>query len=131
MLSHRIDYAHYLVGPIEQLCADTAHVHRRHAAGQPSDVDDWVSILADFKSGATGVLESTKLATGVGEGHGGEDLVQINGSERSAAYSTQSPLATAHREQRRKDAAHDRDARAEFLVHAGLARAIRPPAIRW
>ena len=40
----------------------------------------------------TGVLESTKLATGRGEGHRGQDVVEINGSEGTIVYSTQKPL---------------------------------------
>jgi predicted dehydrogenase len=92
MLSHRIDYAHHLIGPIDSLTASLRNfVPMRGRA--PSDVDDWATILCDFEtSETTGVLESTKLATGIGEGHGGEDLVQINGSEMSAGYSTQNPL---------------------------------------
>ncbi len=120
MLSHRIDYAHHLVGAIESVCANLrTFISTRGRA--PSDVDDFVSILADFKSDATGVLESTKLATGVGEGHGGEDLVQINGSETSAAYSTQSPL------QLRIAKRGEKSLRAieippEFFVHPGSPR---------
>jgi predicted dehydrogenase len=91
MLSHRIDYGHHLVGPISRVVADTKIVHHDRG-GQPSDLDDWVAMLADFSIGATGVLESTKLATGRGEGHRGQDIVEINGSEGSIVYSTQKPL---------------------------------------
>lgn len=92
MLSHRIDYAHHLVGPIARLVADMrTFVPTR--GGKPSDVDDWVAMLCEFEnSPATGVLESTKLATGRGEGHRGEDIVEINGSAGSIVYSTQRPL---------------------------------------
>jgi predicted dehydrogenase len=58
---------------------------------QPSDVDDWVALIADFTNGTTGVLESTKLAAGWGEGYGGRDVVEINGEEGSIAASTQQP----------------------------------------
>jgi predicted dehydrogenase len=91
MLSHRIDYAHHLIGPIERLAADMRTMLPMRGRA-PSDVDDWVAMLADFQSGTTGVLESSKMATGIGEGHRGEDLVQINGAQASAAYSTQDPL---------------------------------------
>ena len=40
----------------------------------------------------TGVLESTKLATGRGEGHRGQDVVEVNGTEGTIVYSTQKPL---------------------------------------
>ena len=47
--------------------------------GQPSDLEDWVAIIGDFESGATGVLESTKLATGRGEGGQSPDVCEVNG----------------------------------------------------
>jgi predicted dehydrogenase len=91
MLSHRIDYGHLLVGAVSRLVARTKRfVDDRQ--GAPSDLDDWVSIIADFESGTTGVLESTKLATGRGEGHYGQDVCEVNGSEGTIAYSTQKPL---------------------------------------
>jgi predicted dehydrogenase len=91
MLSHRIDYGHHLVGPFARLVADMKRIHPQRG-GQPSDVDDWVAILGEFQSRATAVLESTKLATGRGEGFHGQDVVEINGSEASIVYSTQRPL---------------------------------------
>jgi predicted dehydrogenase len=92
MLSHRIDYAHHLVGAIASVCADVrTFVPER--GGQPSDVDDWVGMLARFaERETTGVLESTKLATGRGEGHRGQDVVEINGTQGTVVYSTQKPL---------------------------------------
>lgn len=91
MLSHRIDYGHLLIGPVARLVARTRRfIDDRQ--GKLSDLDDWVSIIADYESGTTGVLESTKLATGRGEGHYGQDLCEVNGSEGTIAYSTQRPL---------------------------------------
>lgn len=93
MLSHRIDYAHHLIGPIRRLVADLRNFIPTRG-NKPSDVDDWVAILCEFANDpkTTGVLESTKLATGRGEGHRGQDVVEINGSEMSVVYSTQRPL---------------------------------------
>jgi predicted dehydrogenase len=98
MLSHRIDYAHLLVGPIRRLVADTRTLVSTRG-GQPSDVDDWVAMLTEFDAAATGVFESTKLATGRGEGYRGQDIVELNGPAGSIVYSTQSPnhLRLAHR----------------------------------
>lgn len=91
MLSHRIDYGHLLIGPIRRLVADLrTYVDTRGAT--PSDVDDWVAMLCEFEGNTSGVLESTKLATGRGEGYGGEDTVEINGTDGSMVYSTQKPL---------------------------------------
>jgi predicted dehydrogenase len=91
MLSHRIDYAHFMIGEMRRLVAGMKQLVTTRA-GTPSDVDDWVSIIADFTNDTTGVLESTKLATGWGEGYGGRDVVEINGTEGSIAASTQQPL---------------------------------------
>ncbi|MDB6122883.1 MAG: Oxidoreductase domain protein [Pedosphaera sp.] len=92
MLSHRIDYARLLVGPIKRLVADT----RRFLDvrdGQPSDLEDWVTILAEFSnSPATGVLESSKVATGRGEGARSQDYCEVNGREGSLVFQLERPL---------------------------------------
>ena len=87
MLSHRIDFAHTLVGPIRRLVADLKRLHDDRG-GQPSDLDDWVAILAEFECGATGVLESSKLASGRNESWRSLDSVEVNGSEGSAVFIT-------------------------------------------
>ena len=123
MLSHRIDYAHHLVGPTTRLVADLGRLHDSRG-GRPSDVDDWVSVLADFSTEggtANGVLESTKLAVGIGEGYGGRDAVELNGTDASAAYSTQEPLTL--RIARAGDSAFRQiDVPADFLVYPGSPR---------
>jgi predicted dehydrogenase len=47
-----------------------------------------VALLADFESGATGVLESSKLACGRNESWRSLDYVEINGSEGSFEFTT-------------------------------------------
>ena len=95
MLSHRIDYGLHLVGPIKRLVARTRRFVevRQDAAGNrhPSTVDDWSAILADFAGGATGVWESTELATGRGEDKNCPDVCEINGNEGTLAYRLQHP----------------------------------------
>lgn len=91
MLSHRIDFAHLLVGKMQRLVARMKrYIDVR--GGQPSDLDDWVSIIADFENGATGVLESTKLASGRGEGGRSRDYCEVNGSEGTVIYRLENPL---------------------------------------
>src|SRR5947207_3472980 len=51
MLSHRIDYAHHLIGPIARLVADLKNFVPARG-GQPSDVDDWVALLCEFAQDA-------------------------------------------------------------------------------
>ena len=90
MLSHRIDFGHALAGPITRLVGNTRRFIDDRG-GKPSDLDDWVAVLADFTSGATGVLESTKLATGRGEGGKSRDFCEINGSEGTLIYHLGTP----------------------------------------
>jgi predicted dehydrogenase len=87
MLSHRIDFAHMLVGPMRRLVANTKRMVPTRQ-GQPSDLEDWVAILAEFVQGATGVLESSKLASGRNESWRSLDSVEANGREGSFVFVT-------------------------------------------
>ena len=91
MLSHRIDYAHLLMGPVRRLVGRTKLLVPQRG-GKPADVEDWVAAIADFENGATGVLESTKLASGRGEGGRSQDYCEVNGSEGSVVYFLERPL---------------------------------------
>ncbi|MDB6037515.1 MAG: Oxidoreductase domain protein, partial [Verrucomicrobiales bacterium] len=90
MLSHRIDYAHLMIGQMKRLVANTRRFYDDRQ-GQVSDLEDWVAIISDFKSGATGVLESSKVATGRGEGARSQDYVEINGTEGSLVFQLEQP----------------------------------------
>lgn len=87
MLSHRIDFAHHLVGPMRRLVASMRTLAPERG-GEVNDTDDWVAILAEFEAGATGVLESSKMASGRNESWRSLDWVEINGSEASAEFTT-------------------------------------------
>ncbi len=87
MLSHRIDFAHLLVGPVQRLVANLKNLTPVRD-GHANDTDDWVAILADFRNGATGVLESSKLASGRNESWRSLDTVEVNGSQASAVFIT-------------------------------------------
>jgi len=97
MLSHRIDYAHLLFGPITRVVAQTRRfIDTRD--GVASDLEDWVAILAEFEGAKpdaptpTGVLESSKLATGRGEGAQSQDYCEVNGSDGTVVYHLEHPL---------------------------------------
>jgi len=92
MLSHRIDYAHLLLGPMKRLVADLRKfIDVRD--GQVSELDDWVAIMAEFSTNrATGMLESSKLATGRGESARSQDYCEVNGSEGSLVFQLERPL---------------------------------------
>lgn len=95
MLSHRLDFGHFLVGELDRVVAQTRRFYdfREDAEGNsyPSDVDDWVGALGEFVNGATAVFESTKLATGRGEGGTSQDYCEINGSEGTLIYYLERP----------------------------------------
>lgn len=87
MLSHRIDFAHLLIGPMKRLVANIKNMTPVRD-GAPNDTDDWVAILSEFENGASGVLESSKLASGVNESWRSPDRVELNGSEASFSFTT-------------------------------------------
>jgi predicted dehydrogenase len=87
MLSHRIDFAHLLVGPMKRLVANLGN-RTPMRDGKPNDTDDWVAILAEFEGGASGVLESSKLASGTNESWRSPDRVELNGSAASFSFTT-------------------------------------------
>ena len=87
MLSHRIDFAHHLIGPMKRLVANLGNLTPIRG-GAPNDTDDWVAILAEFTNGASGVLESSKLASGVNESWRSPDRVELNGSAASFSFTT-------------------------------------------
>lgn len=87
MLSHRIDFSHLLIGPMKRLVANIKTLTPLRG-GAPNDTDDWVAILSEFENGASGVLESSKLASGVNESWRSPDRVELNGSEASFSFTT-------------------------------------------
>ncbi len=96
MLSHRLDFAHYLVGPIARVTAMTKRVWdtRVDAEGgeHASDTEDWVGCLAQFADGATGSWESVKTATGYAGTIASRDYCEVNGSEGAVIYELSHPL---------------------------------------
>ncbi len=87
MLSHRINFAQHLVGPMKRVVANFKNLTPMRG-GLPNDTEDWVAILADFQNGATGVMESSKLASGRNEGWRSLDYVELNGSEGTFEFTT-------------------------------------------
>ncbi len=96
MTIHRIDFAQDLLGPIARVTGALARFAERTtttagAACEPSDVDDWSSIIGEFAGGATGVWEGTTLAKGYGRRGFGHEWAEINGAEGSAVYQLHEP----------------------------------------
>ena len=76
LLSHSIDLATWLNGPISELCA---HVHT-FAEGRR--VDDAVTAMAQFSNGSLGTFEATRFATG----NHNRNCFEINGSKGSVEF---------------------------------------------
>lgn len=87
MLSHRVDFAHHLISPFKRLVAQLVN-HTPIRDGAFNDTDDWVGLLGELQSGATAVMESSKLASGVNESWRSPDRVEINGSLASFSFTT-------------------------------------------
>lgn len=88
MLSHRINFAHELVGDMRRIVAGLKQFVMERG-GQPSDLDDWSALMVDFENDATGMMESTKLASGRNESWKSRDAVELNGAEGTIIYNTE------------------------------------------
>jgi len=87
MLSHRVNFAHELFGDMKSIVAGLKQfVFDRQ--GKPADLDDWSALMVDFANGATGMMESSKLATGRNEGWRSQDYLEVNGSDGSYVFFT-------------------------------------------
>lgn len=65
--SHMIDLVRFLLGDFESIQAKLKTVVTQRSDGKEMknvDVDDWALIFANLKSGATGTIESSRIATG-------------------------------------------------------------------
>jgi len=88
MLSHRVNFAHELYGDMKRLVAGLKQfVFER--GGAPADLDDWSALMVEFANGATGMMESSKLATGRNESWRSQDYLELNGSEGSLVFFTE------------------------------------------
>lgn len=96
MTIHRIDFAQDLMGPIETVCGAIATYVPRDKTPDgedcdPSEVDDWSSLIGRFAGGAFGVWEGSTLMKGYHNDGFGYEWAEVNGSEGSAAYQLTDP----------------------------------------
>jgi predicted dehydrogenase len=135
MASHRIDYGRLFVGEVARVCGLLKQYERRDRdeqgrACEPADTDDWVAVIIEFESGATGVIESTKLARGHGSGTSSHEHVEVNGTEASAIYRLARPYELLVG---RRGGRFERiEVPAEFRRWPGSSRPIEgDPAVVW
>ena len=89
--SHLLDLSLYLLGPFESLLAETtlAFPQRADSTGKLRNVEseDAVSMLVRLQSGARGVIEATKLATGSED----EMVLEIHGERGAIRFRLMQP----------------------------------------
>ncbi len=95
MASHRIDYAHLLIGQPARATGlvKTFLPERITDTGErmATDVEDWTAFIVEYHTGAVGVFESAKMAFGRGSGGTGHDEVEISGPDGSFLYELSQP----------------------------------------
>ena len=129
--SHLIHMVEFVAGPIAALSA----TDRRFREDPESDVEDWISFLADFSKGAVGTFEISRICAGRGAGITEDIFIEVYGSEGSAVFSLQDPwgLQTSIGEAA-KDPARPLDhvaAPEEFLKLEGSPRDVHAHDPRW
>jgi predicted dehydrogenase len=82
--SHIVDLARWLVGEPSTVQARTLTLIAERAAGRV-EVDDAFSAIFDFVSGATGVLEASRVAGGIGT----RCAIEIDGTHGSLRFSSE------------------------------------------
>lgn len=93
--AHLVDIAHYLLGEVESVRADSRTFIKERPVTKGSsqtekvDVDDWMQCTLELKSGAIGQLEVTRMAAGAGE----ETTLEIFGSKGAVAFQMAQPDA--------------------------------------
>lgn len=125
MTIHRIDFAQDLMGRITSICGAVAQFAPRDKAAdgkecEPSEVDDWSSLIGQFENGAVGVWEGSTVMKGYHNDGFGYEWAEVNGSEGSAAYQLTDPnnyLIGRPGESMRKEPVPE-----EFLVIPGSPR---------
>jgi predicted dehydrogenase len=91
--SHIFDLVHHLLGDLDELLAVTQIAYReRPSAADPRvralvDAEDAVKILTRMRSGATGVIEASKLSTGTED----ELRFEIHGSTGALRFDSMNP----------------------------------------
>lgn len=85
--SHLVHLVQFLAGDIRCLTAS----ERRFREDPTSDVEDWISFLAEFENGTCGTFEISRVAPGRGAGISEEIFIELYGSEGSLVFSLQDP----------------------------------------
>lgn len=96
MGAHRIDFCHHLVGTIARVAA-TIRTFVPDRSGDPSDVEDYATFIAEFAEGvgadpgAVATFTVSKVARGRETGGRGLDELELYGSEGTLIYHLHRP----------------------------------------
>lgn len=85
--SHLIHMVEFVAGDIAALSA----TDKRFREDPSSDVEDWISFLADFSGGAVGTFEISRICAGRGAGITEDIFIEVYGSKGSLVFSLQDP----------------------------------------
>jgi predicted dehydrogenase len=93
LASHALDLARYLLGDCDRLLATTRIAYPDRPSAEdparrvPVEVEDAVTVLAHLATGATGIIEATKIATGTED----ELRVEVHGTRGALRTNNMSP----------------------------------------
>jgi predicted dehydrogenase len=98
LLSHSLDLGVWLNGPIRKLCAHT----KVFATGR--QVDDAVTVLAEFANGSMGTFEASRFAMG----NQNRNSFEINGSQGAVEFNLEKMNHLQYNDLREAQAVHGR-----------------------
>lgn len=87
--SHLVHLVQFVAGDIAAVTASK----RRFRDDPASDVEDWISFLAEFSNGACGTFEISRVCAGRGAGISEDIFIDVYGTRGSALFSLQNPLS--------------------------------------
>ena len=88
------DIGSHLIHLVEMLAGEVATLNamdRRFREDPLSDVEDWISFLAEFENGACGTFEISRVCPGRGAGISEDMFIEIYGMKGSGVFSLQDP----------------------------------------
>lgn len=129
--SHLIHMVQFLAGDIQSLTA----MQKRFRKDPASDVEDWISFLAELSGGACATFEISRVCPGRGAGISEEIFIELYGSSGSAIFSLQDPsgvmVALGEDGLDPSRPLRHREVPAEFLRLPGSTRDVHADDRRW
>ncbi len=129
--SHLVHMVQLLAGDLTELTASK----RRFRDDPASDVEDWISFLAEFESGACGTFEISRVCAGRGAGISEDIFIEVYGTKGSAVFTLQDPwglrVVAGEAAEDPSCVLERRDVPAEYLKIGGSTRDVKAHDPRW